>query len=89
VEVGGEIQHVDVLESHIFQSAIGGPDVRAVLHGAAAAIDDEAGAFRQFCNGRLQGRDAFRFAGRAHKLRTRDVALTIQEWEGHAQDSLV
>src|SRR5580704_9254250 len=63
-------QHTNLRESQLMQRQIRGPDIWAMLHGAAPAINHQAGRTRQLRGPRIQLLQSIFASSAAMKLRT-------------------
>jgi len=86
MEVVGQVQDADVSEPELPEHAISRPDIGALMHRAAAAIDHNGRIFRQALYGRLQFRNAFGFRSRAGELGTGNMLLAVENGKRDAED---
>ncbi len=86
MEVVGQVQHAEVTESELPECAIGRPDIRALMHRAAAAVEHNSRIFRQTLYGRMQFRNAFGFRSRAGELGTGNMFLAVENGKRDAED---
>src|SRR5437660_1574051 len=78
-EAGGKIEHAHFGESHLLQFLVRGADVRAVIIGAAAAIDHHLLVMGERRGALFQFFDAFRPGCRAHQFSAANMALVIKD----------
>ncbi len=81
MHVGGYIEHADMLETEVFERAVGGADIGTFHHGAAAAIDYYFRAGRSVGNKLFQLGDAFRLGSCSRIDRMEDVFVAIEDGE--------
>jgi hypothetical protein len=83
VHVGWDVQHTNMGEAQFLESAVGRPDVRALDHRAAAAIDDDVGILGKACYSLLERLNALGLGACAAIDGMENVLAAIQDRERH------